>query len=178
MCIDFKNIDYLKHGNERQRRAFKDIRTYGILEKLKKYNPVLTGTIPIGIDIPGSDLDIICECEHHGEFINVLTEEFSIHDGFKVYSTIQNEIESTIAEFNIDYFRIEIFGQNIPTEQQNAFRHMIIEHHILKEQSDEFKRKIIELKSTGIKTEPAFAKLLGLSGDPYKKLLELEKYYM
>ena len=65
---NFKNIEYLKHGNERQKLAFYEIRHHGIFEILEKYNPILTGTIPIGIDLPESDLDIICECENHSEF--------------------------------------------------------------------------------------------------------------
>jgi hypothetical protein len=50
---------------------------------------------------------------------------------------------------------------------------MIIESRILKEKGIDFKEKIIKLKSSGIKTEPAFAKLLGLNGNPYVELLKL-----
>lgn len=174
MIESFRNIEYLKFGNERQKLAFSEIKKYEIFEKLKKYNPILTGTIPIGIDLPESDLDIICECRNHSEFNSYLINQFSKKKDFKVYSIKQNGIESTIAEFKTDNFLIEIFGQNIPTENQNAYRHMMIENKILKEKGSEFKQKIIKLKSNGIKTEPAFAKLLGLEGDPYTELLNLE----
>ncbi|MGL5579695.1 MAG: DUF4269 domain-containing protein, partial [Cetobacterium sp.] len=39
-----------------------------------------------------------------------------------------------------------------------------------------FRQKIIELKKDGMKTEPAFAFLLKLEGNPYDKILELENY--
>ena len=172
---NFRNIEYLEFGNERQKLAFSEIKKYGILEKLEKYNPILTGTIPIGIDLPESDLDIICECQNHSEFKTYLSEIFSNKKDFKVYSTKQNGIDSTIAEFKTDNFLFEIFGQNIPTEKQNAYQHMIIENRILKEKGSEFKQKVKELKSNGIKTEPAFAKLLGLNGNPYSELLKLKK---
>ena len=50
---------------------------------------------------------------------------------------------------------------------------MIIENDILKEKGLDFKQKIKQLKSDGLKTEPAFAKLLGLQGNPYIELLKL-----
>lgn len=174
MIENFRNIEYLKFGNERQKLAFSEIKKFKILEKIGKYNPILTGTIPIEIDLPESDLDIICECKNHSEFKIHLLKQFSEKKDFKVYSTEQNGIVSTIAKFKTDNFLFEIFGQNIPTEKQNAYRHMIIENRILKEKGIEFKQKIKKLKSSGIKTEPAFAKLLGLNGNPYVELLKLE----
>ncbi|WP_345742214.1 DUF4269 domain-containing protein [Cellulophaga baltica] len=175
MIVNFRTIEYLKSGNERQKLAFSEIKKHKVLEKLKKYNPILTGTIPIEIDVPESDLDIICECQNHSEFKAYLLDQFSQKKDFKVYSILQNDIESTIAEFKTDNFLFEIFGQNIPTERQDAYRHMIIERNILEEKGFEFKQKVKDLKSSGIKTEPAFAKLLGLEGDPYIELLKLEK---
>ena len=174
MIENFRNIEYLKHGNERQKLAFYEIRHHRIFKILEKYNPILTGTIPIEIDLPESDLDIICECENHSEFKNYLTKEFSEKEDFKIYSKNQNGIESTVAKFKTDNFLFEIFGQNIPTEKQNAYRHMIIENRILNEKGVDFKRKIKELKSDGLKTEPAFAELLGIKGNPYTELLKLE----
>ena len=174
MIEDFKNIEYLKSGNERQKLAYAEIKKIQILEKLKEYNPILTGTIPIGIDLPESDLDIICYCTDHSSFSSFLQQEFSHKQGFKVYATTQNETVCTIAEFKSGSFLFEVFGQSIPTEKQNAYRHMIIENRILLERGAGFKEEIITLKSSGIKTEPAFAKLLGLNGNPYVELLKLD----
>ncbi|WP_289063900.1 DUF4269 domain-containing protein [uncultured Zobellia sp.] len=174
MNIDFKNIEYLKVGTERQQLAHAEIIKYEVFGKLKKYNPILTGTIPIGIDLPESDLDIICECKNHVEFTAYVTEQFSQEKCFKTYSTSQNGIESTIAEFKTEHFLFEIFGQNKATEKQNAYRHMLIENKILLEKGADFRQKIKELKSKGIKTEPAFAQLLGIKGNPYLELLKFE----
>ncbi len=71
-------------------------------------------------------------------------------------------------------FEIEIFGQSIPTKQQFAYRHLIVEHHLLNKHGEEFRQQIIELKRQGHKTEPAFALALGLTGDPYTELLNFE----
>lgn len=175
MTKDFKNIEYLKHGNDRQKLAYSEIVKLEIFEKLKKYNPILTGTIPIEIDIPESDLDIICKCENHKEFSEFMSEQFGDKTDFKIYSTELNGTNSTVAKFKTENFTFEFFGQNIPTDKQNAYRHMIVEHRVLEQKGTGFKHEIKKLKSNGIKTEPAFAKLLKIEGNPFDELLKLEE---
>jgi len=174
IVIDFRNIEYLKLGNDRQQKAYADLATLNVFENLKTYNPLLTGTIPIDIDIPDSDLDIICECSNHIEFSARLMELFANQIGFHISTSDWNGIECTIATFKTPKFAIEFFGQNIPTEKQNAYRHMLIEYQILTLKGKEFKAAIRQLKLAGMKTEPAFAKLLGLKGNPYEELLTFE----
>lgn len=55
---------------------------------------------------------------------------------------------------------------------------MLIENEILKQNGLQFKKDIVSLKLKGFKTEPAFAKLLGLKGNPYLALLALESDYL
>ena len=74
--------------------------------------------------------------------------------------------------FKIDDFEMEIFEQNVPTQNQNGYKHMLIEHQILKTKGENFRLEIIKLKQEGYKTEPAFGLLLGLKDDPYLELLE------
>jgi len=52
-----------------------------IFDYLKNYTPILTGTIPIEIDLPDSDLDIICECKDHISFAKDLTDNFGEYLG-------------------------------------------------------------------------------------------------
>ncbi|WP_294212645.1 DUF4269 domain-containing protein [uncultured Chryseobacterium sp.] len=173
--IDFTAIDYLKEGNETQRRAYEVLTRYRIFEKLKSYSPVLAGTIPIGIDVEGSDLDIICQvdltCEE--DFLDELMFKKIVPQDVEVAvkSMVVNGEKSIVVNFMLDGFPVEIFGQDIPPVQQNAYRHMLAEYSILKEKGDGFKQEIIQLKRQGIKTEPAFGLLLGLE-DPYEDLLK------
>ena len=169
--IDFLNINYLQVGNERQKSAYTSLSKHQIFEKLKDFDPILTGTIPINIDIPSSDLDIICFYRNKADFIDRVIENFGKEKDFQLRNTIINNNETVIANFWIDEFEIELFGQNIPTIEQNAFRHMIIEHQILTKMGEDFRLKIIELKKDGYKTEPAFARLLNLEGNPYISLM-------
>lgn len=172
--IDFTRIDYLKTGNERQKRAYEVLIKYRVFEKLKLYSPILAGTVPIEIDIAGSDLDLICEVnlEFEEEFLDdLMFSKFISYDVEVEYPIINGEKCITL-NFMLEEFPIEIFGQNKPTTQQNAYLHMIAEHKILQEKGEEFKHKIIELKKQGIKTEPAFGMLMNLE-NPYEDLLKL-----
>ena len=169
--IDFTSIEYLKHGNAIQKDAYKVLSNLRLFYILQEYDPILTGTIPIEINIPSSDLDIICHCEKHESFKNQVTKEYSHLDNYSIETKNINKVNTTIARFTKGGFSIEIFGQNIPSKEQAAYIHMIIEYEILNKMGEEFKSQIIELKKSGIKTEPAFAQLLNLNGDPYEALL-------
>ncbi len=74
---------------------------------------------------------------------------------------------SVVAQFEGTNFLIEIFGQTLPVEKQNACLYMLIKAKILKRSDNNFRKAIIELKEKGMKTEPVFAKLLNLEGDYY-----------
>ncbi|WP_372751466.1 DUF4269 domain-containing protein [Labilibaculum sp.] len=170
---NFDNIDYLKDGNEKQKRVYNLLTKCRILETLWEFDPILVGTIPINIDIESSDLDIICYCKDKAYFKKFLEEKFAGVEGFKMWENTELSTQDTVANFVIDGFEIEIFGQNIPSKQQNAYRHMIIENKLIKEEGEGFRQRIIALKQKGYKTEPAFGIELGLVGDSYKALLEL-----
>ncbi|HCA06675.1 MULTISPECIES: DUF4269 domain-containing protein [unclassified Chryseobacterium] len=173
--IDFTNIEYLKSGNERQKRAYDVLKKYQVFEKLKDYSPVLAGTIPIEIDIESSDLDIICEvdleCEE--DFLDEIAMRRLMpgDTDVKVENIVVRGEKSIVLNFMLEEFPIEIFGQNKPSIEQNAYRHMVAEYRILQEKGEDFKHKIIELKKQGIKTEPAFGLLMELE-NPYEDLLK------
>ncbi|MFT3794308.1 DUF4269 domain-containing protein [Flavobacterium sp.] len=170
--IDFSNTDYLKTGNDKQRRAHAVLGK--ILPLLSDYSPVLVGTIPIAIDIDSSDLDLACCYRDKSEFVNTLIAAFNHRDGFHLQQTTTNGHQTIVSAFSIGGFEVEIFGQPIPVQQQNGYRHMLIEYKILQRKGETFRRQVIALKESGYKTEPAFAHLLGLEGDPYQKLLDYE----
>lgn len=173
--IDFLNIDYLKAGNPRQMAAYQTLTHHRIMEGLQQYDPILAGTIPISIDIANSDLDVICCYKELGEFASTIKELFGQMEGFVLKTCEHQNTLSVKANFRADNFEIEVFAQNIPTRLQNAYRHMVIEHRLLNERGEPFRQEIIKLKQQGYKTEPAFASLLGIEGDPYLGLLALEK---
>lgn len=172
----FENIEYLLHGTDRAKEAYRVLQQYKVMDILSPYTPMLTGTIPIDIDIEGSDLDVICEVHSFTLFEQLLKHEFGKYENFKLTDKIVNGIRRMKANFRLEPFEIEVFGQPIPVFEQNAYRHMLIEDRILHLFNEEFKEQVRSLKRTGDKTEPAFAMLIGLDGDPYESLLEVETW--
>lgn len=172
--MNFLNLDYLKNGSEIQKRIYFILEEHQIFQKLEEYNPILAGTFPININIENSDLDIILECDNLDSLKNLLINEFKNQPNFKINTINANEIESLVCNFDLEEFPIEIFAHNKPSQLQNAYLHMIKEYQILLNEGEEFRQKIIQLKEKGIKTEPAFAQLLGLKGNPYQELLDYE----
>ncbi|UTD15837.1 DUF4269 domain-containing protein [Tenacibaculum mesophilum] len=179
--INFKDITYLKEGTVRQKEAHKVLLELNIFELLKNFNPILVGTIPINIDVESSDLDIICQSDNHEELVKVVSENYREFSRFEV-KTIQSykNLKTTIITFEYKAFPIEIFVQNKLSEEQDSYLHMLIEYQVLLKEGKEFRSKIIALKQQGFKTEPAFAQLLGLEGNPYEALLTygLQKGYI
>lgn len=167
----FRDITYLLNGNERQRQAFRAISSLEIMSDLVNYRPILCGTIPIQINIDSSDLDIILEGYDLEEIEERLLQLYNHHREF-VLKRIQIRNQPVVkANFIYENFAFEVFAQEKPTVQQNAYLHMVTEYHILQQQPA-LKQEIIRLKESGMKTEPAFCHVLGLEGDPYEALLE------
>lgn len=169
--INFSDMSYLENGNEMQQQAYSIISKISILHTLRQYTPIVVGTIPIGIDIPDSDLDIICHVSDFRSFQNLIRYHF------KKNSNFQDKIDNShyLAFFSIDGLTIEIYAENETTTNQYAYLHMLIEDRLLKLLGSTFRKKIIELKLQGYKTEPAFGKLLGLQ-NAYVELLNFADF--
>jgi len=174
-ATNFEKLDYLKLGNKKQQQVYRIITENKVFDKLARFKPILAGTIPIEIDTDESDLDIICYWIDQQEFKNTLAE-FSKHHDYVLEEKLKKGYKTIIARFKIDNFQFEIFGQNRPTKEQEAYRHMIVEYRIIQQKGDKFKQQIIDLKRKGIKTEPAFGMLLGLGENPYLELLKMDTF--
>ncbi len=170
--LPFITLDYLREGTRRQRWAYHNLTDLGIVEILKDYTPLLAGTVPLDIDIATSDLDIICHWQDAQEFTNTLEKHWGERPDFRVYQTALAGHPTVLVRFRQDDFELEIVGQNRPSHEQEAYRHMVREYEIMQKMGPAFKEQIRGLKRNGLKTEPAFAKLLGLNGDPYRAVLD------
>jgi hypothetical protein len=173
--MNLNDISYLKRGNHRQRQAYAALHSLDIFNRLAEYSPVLAGTVPLSIDIFESDLDILCYAQDLDAFTDLLRELYGWKTNFELKTRAIRGVPAVMAGFEHAGFPIEIFTQAVPVEQQNGYRHMIIEYRLLALGGEEMAESIRQLKRNGLKTEPAFAQYLHLDGDPYQALLDLEK---
>lgn len=175
MAIPWQDISYLLDGNARQRAAYHALCSLRLFSILHDDSPVLVGTIPIAIDIDGSDLDIVCEAVDLAAFERRLTVAFGRREGFRTRNKLVKGVPSVVASFCHAGFLIEVFAQPRPVTEQNAYRHMIVEARLLAMGGEETRREIRRLKRSGLKTEPAFAHYFKIEGAPYEALLKLSR---
>lgn len=150
---------------EKHAAAIHFLNSTQVLAKLKEFQPLISGTIPLGIDTPESDLDILFWAKDFNQFAAKVSAVFP-------NAILNTNTDYIMAKLNFDGLNIELFGQRIHPLEQTAHRHLRIEGRLLKLLGHEFKQKIKELKLAGVETEPAFGQLLELS-NPYEDLLKL-----
>lgn len=170
------NMGYLLTGTPRQRTVYQLLTETKLFERISQYTPVLCGTIPIAVDLPESDLDIICEVHAFESFAQDVTELMTTLGVTEVQPRRKEirGIPSIIISCTLDGVAMEFFGQPLRVTNQYAYRHMMIEHRILALGGSPIRDEVMRHRKNGIKTEPAFAHVLGLAGDPFEALLQLE----
>ena len=156
---------------EKNERVWKALQKSRVLNSLKEYQPLVAGTFPLGVHTDESDLDLLIQIQDHDSLEKILTSHFKSFDEFEISRSFVDGLETTVCRFTLDGVPFEIFGQDRNPVSQKAYMHFQVEEQLLKYGGEEFLRRVQELRATGEKTEPAFAKALGLEGDPYHALL-------
>jgi hypothetical protein len=170
---DWRDISYLERGNDKQASAYEWIDMLGILDDLAAFDPALVSTVCVGLDVAGSDLDIICRFEDPQRFRDTVVGLYGTQPRFR-FSFLDEERSQAVASFKFGEFRFEIFGSRTPIEQQPAYRHLQVMSRLVELGGDPFQRAVRRLKTAGVSTEPAIAQLLELPGDPYQAVAALE----
>lgn len=157
----------------RQHDALRVLHALGIPALLAAYAPTLAGTVPIGVDIESSDLDVLCHASNIDAFAADVRRLYSGESGFDLRRPEKAGIPSVVADFVRDGWPVQIFAQPVPVERQRGWLHLVAEARLLALAGPDVRAAIRALKRSGVKTEPAFARLFGLPGDPYETLAAL-----
>lgn len=148
------------------------LRRTGALSALAAFNPHVAGTPPLGLDLPGSDIDILCHAPDATAFAMQVWHRFSGHDCFAMHQWTQGG-RPVVAGFVAEGWQFEIFGAGEPVAAQAGWRHFVVERRLLALGGADLRAAVMAGRRAGLKTEPAFAAALGLAGDPYAALLAI-----
>lgn len=150
------------------------LRRTGLLARLAAFDPHVAGTPPLGLDLPGSDIDVLCFAPDGLAFAAAVWREFSDAPGFSLRQWRWAD-RPVVAGFRLEGWPIELFGQARPVAEQQGWRHFRVESRLLAMGGPPLRAAVRRHREAGRKTEPAFAAVLGLAGDdPYQALLALE----
>ncbi|MDG3443830.1 DUF4269 domain-containing protein [Nitrospirillum amazonense] len=144
----------------------------GLMKTLAAFNPRVAGTPPLGLDLPSSDIDILCHARDATALATALWtmgadwEDFTLHQWRRAPRPI-------IARFRAHGWAFEVFGSPEPVEMQAGWRHFMVEARLLSLGGPALRAAVMAARLDGLKTEPAFAQVLKLRGDPYAALLLL-----
>ncbi|WP_421330153.1 DUF4269 domain-containing protein [Aeromonas veronii] len=181
---NWRRLDYLAHGNPRQRSAHA-LLTAGVWDELAAQcsDMALVSTLAIGLDRPGSDLDILCQHPDPAAFAATFAEQ-----GWQASAKGDNVwlLERTFSCLNQSCavngcdqsdarWPLELYVTPAPIGTLNSWRHLTLMAALLERFGDAFYREVLRLRlEEGLKGEAAMCRLLGLAGDPYAALLTLE----
>ena len=143
-----------------------------VMELLRPFDPHIVGTLPLGLAVPGSDIDIVCHTPDPDAFVDIVWTHYQSANDFVLYRWATGT-RPTIARFVWNGWPFELFGDQRPAHQQRGWIHFEVERRLLALDDGRLRRAVGKLRADGLKTEPAFAAVLGISGDPYRGLLEL-----
>jgi mutator protein MutT len=162
-------------GIRHERRSYEEaLAESGVMEELARFDPRVAGTPPPGLDLPDSDIDVVCYAPDAHAFTEAVWRAFSSASGFTVKQLLRLP-RPVVGSFEVAGWRIELYGEAIPVEQQRGWRHFTVERRLLSLGGEALMGAILALRQQGMKTEPAFAVALKLRGDPYLALLDLNE---
>ncbi len=171
--VDWRRLDYLAHGNPRQRSAHA-LLTAGVWDTLAAQcsDLALVSTVTIALDRPGSDLDIVCQHPDPATFAESLAAQ-----GWQVAQKGADIwlAEQTVTGADGHPWPLELYLTPDPLEHLNGWRHLSLMAALLEQFGAAFYHQVLRLRlDEGLKGEAAMCHLLGLAGDPYAALLTLE----
>ncbi|MCB4767600.1 DUF4269 domain-containing protein [Ancylobacter sp. Lp-2] len=144
----------------------------GLLRRLAAFDPQVVGTPPLGLDLAGSDIDIACHAPEPDAAARVMWDHFRDEQHFSLRRWRTGE-RPVVASFTAAGWPFEVFAAPRPVLDQAGWRHFRVEQRLLALGGEGLRAAVMMQRRAGLKTEPAFAAVLGLPGDPYAAMLGL-----
>lgn len=143
------------------------------MRALRRYDPHLVGTLPLGLGVAGSDIDIVCQADDTAAFALDALALFGEADGFAMWQWLRAK-RSVVVSFVAEQWPFEIFASPQPVRDQPAWRHFDVEQRLLAIGGARLRNAVMAARREGLKTEAAFASVLKLVGDPFAVICDLQ----
>ena len=129
---------------------------------LARWDPVVVSSAAAGLGLPGSDLDVVCDLRPPGLPTPSGRRSATVRGSRPGGGGRSSWSRSAARRWS------ELVGEPRPVEEQLAYRHAVAHRRLVLERGPAFAAEVRDLRrATGLKTEPAIARILGLDGDPY-----------
>ncbi len=149
------------------------IERLAIADKLVQFPSMIIGTPPLGLATQNSDIDVAFQADDLHRFQQEAALAFGEQANYSHHSGCKRGEPYACIQFHAFDWEVELFCQSIPLDQQWGVRHFLVEQRLL-QLHPPLRLAVLELKQRGMKTEPAFASVLGLAGDPNEAILSLD----
>jgi hypothetical protein len=83
----------------------------GVLDTLAPYGPVVVGSYPLGLQAPGSRIEVVCRAADLVAFARVVERAYGGIEGFALHPGRLDEEEAVFAEFDIEGLPLEVAAQ-------------------------------------------------------------------
>lgn len=167
------NPSALTSGTEQQQAAHRVLLSLDLLAVLAPFDPVLTGNIALGLHASGQRLRVHCYAPNLRPFAQAMRERYGGAPGFALWLRRRQGLPALVCQFTASGFRIEVFAQDRPTREQNAFRYTIAAATLLSRAGSKARTAVRQLQEEGLSAEAALAEYFSLPGAPRLFLLAL-----
>ena len=146
----------------------------GVLDLLAGFDPRIAGTLPLGVSLAGSDIDILCHAPEPNDVADCLWQACERLSELMLWRWTSGD-RPLVATFTIGDWPVEVFASPVEVDLQAGWRHFVVEERLLGMAGEALRERVMALRRAGAKTEPAFAAALGLEGDSYDALYRLSQ---
>jgi Domain of unknown function (DUF4269) len=145
----------------------------GVFAAVAPFDGRFIGSMPLDLHGEGADADIVCSADDLEGFVAAMTAAFGDQPDFRAQTAPYLGRPSSIVRFTLAGLPVEIFARPEPVEAHESFRHHKAAKRLLILGGEPLRDQVRGLKAMGMKTEPAFARALGLEGDAALAMLDL-----
>ncbi len=160
-------------------RAMATVAGSGLLDGLRDYDPVVAGPCPLGLDGPECDVDVLCCGPPTSAFVEQVAATVPDAQAFAWHRvTFDDHPDVVVITLRLDDLPVEVVAQALPTREQLPYRRLVVERRLLALGGSRLQTRVRDerLGPDLVEVEIAFARALGLDGDPVTAILRLESH--